>query len=482
MGLTDYLQILRKFWISITAVTLMGLAVGAIASLLATPTYTSSVSVYLTVQSGDSAADLSQGSSYTERQVKSFAQIIEAPVVLQPVVDQLQLGISAGQLAGRVTVQVPANTSILNISVVDTDANRAAATARATGDQLIKTVANLSPKSSSGQATVIATVITPATVPTSWTTPRVAQNLALGLLLGLLVGVGQAVLRRVLDTKVRNAEDIAKVTDVPVVATMAYDPETKKHPLPVITDPYSLHAEEFRRLRTNLQFLGVGPRGGAIAFSSSLNSEGKTTTVLNTAIALAQAGKRVLLIDADLRRPRVAPRLNLESNAGLSTILVGRAHLEDVVQPVHGVDVLAAGRVPPNPSELLGSSAMRDLITEGLNHYDWVLVDTAPVGMVADTAVLASAVGGVLLVVESGRGDVTQLEDSITAVQTAEGRVMGIVLNKLKAEDAGSRRSRYYGEAYGDVAAPEAPTRALDEPQPDATPARAMRSADLAAS
>lgn len=452
MGLTDYLHVLRKFWISITAVTLLGLAGGAAASLMATPTYTSSASVYLTVQSGDSPAELSQGATYTERQVKSFAQIAEAPVVLQPVIDTLGLGISPAALGSRLTVTVPTNTSILTLSVVDTDPQRATATAKAIGEELVRAVSALSPKDATGKASVEANVIAPATVPSSWTTPKVAQNLALGLLVGLLLGVGMALLRTVLDTRVRNADDIARITDVPVVATVAFDGDSKKHPLALITDPNSLRSEEFRRLRTNLQFLTAGPLGGSIAFSSSLAGEGKTTTVLNLAVALSQAGKRVLLIDADLRRPRVAPRLNLEGAVGLTTILSGRADLDDVIQPVHGLDVLTAGQVPPNPSELLGSEAMKALVVQGLERYDYVLLDTAPLDPVADTAVLSSNIGGVIIVASSGSVDAIQLEDSIASVEAVEGRVLGIVLNKLKAADAGTRRSSYhYREAYGDA-------------------------------
>ncbi|MGA4669588.1 polysaccharide biosynthesis tyrosine autokinase [Propionibacteriaceae bacterium Y1923] len=469
MGMSDYLQILRKYWISITALTLLGLAGGALASLLATPTYTSTVSVYLTVQSGDSPSDLSSGATYTERQVKSFAEIIEAPVVLQPVVDTLSLPQTAGQLSDQVSVQVPTNTSILNISVTDTDPDQAAAIAKAVGEQLITAVAELSPKSSTGEANVVATLISPAAVPASWTTPKVAQNLALGLLLGLILGVGQAVLRTVLDTKIRNADDIAQLTEVPVVGTIVWEPSAKDHPLPVITDPQGLRSEEFRRLRTNLQFLGVGPRGNSLAFSSSVAGEGKTTTAVNTAVTLAQAGKRVLLIDADLRKPRVADRFKIEGAVGLSTILAGRAQLDDVVQPVHGIDVLAAGRVPPNPSELLGSETMDALVTTAIERYDWVILDTAPAGLVADTAVLSSVIGGVILVAASGGVDATQLEEALESVESAEGRVVGIVVNKLRPEDAGGRRNNYYRETYGDAPATPQPARvegALEEPRP----------------
>lgn len=443
MELRDYLRILRKFWRSIAAVTLVGIVGAALFSLVATPTYTASTSLFLTVQSGTTAGELAQGSTYTERQVKSFAEIAEAPIVLQPVIAALGLEVTPAQLAENVTVTVPTNTSILEVAVVDTDPVRAARTADGISAGLVRTVADVAPKDEAGRASVEANVIAPATVPTSWTTPKVAQNLLLGLLLGLMLGAGQALLRTVLDTKVRNVEDIARVTALPVVGTVVYDPESETHPIAVVDAPTSLRAEEYRRLRTNLQFLGV-ERGRSIAFTSSVAAEGKTSTIINVAISLAEAGKRVLLVDADLRRPRIADRLNLEGSVGLSTILVGRTELKDVIQPVHGLDVLPSGQVPPNPSELLGSEAMRRLMVESSQHYDYVLLDSAPLGPVADTAVLSSAIGGVIVIAASGAVDAVQLQDSIASVEAADGQVLGLVLNKLLAADAGHHRRYYY--------------------------------------
>lgn len=442
--LRDYLGLLRKYWRRISALTLVGIAVAAVYSLLVTPTYTSTTSVLLTVQSGDSAGELASGSSYTERQVTSFAEVAESYVVLQPVIDQLGLGGTPEDLAERVHVRIPANTAILAIEVQDSDPDRATQTAAAVGQRLVSAVAALSPKDSTGQPSVIANEINPAVAPTTWTTPKTGQNLALGGLAGLFLGFAQVLLQRLLDKKVRNAEDLAALTDIPVVGTVSWAPDASKRPLAVLTAPTSLRSEEYRRLRTNLQFLGVGEGGRAIAFSSSIAGEGKTSTISNVALALASAGKRVLLVDADLRRPRVAEQFSLEGSAGLSTILIGRAAFEDVVQPVHGLDVLAAGQVPPNPSELLGSAGMRALVRQATQAYDYVLLDAAPLVPVADTAVLSTFINGVILLVGSGHVDSNELQEALVAVEAAEGTVLGLVLNKLRSEDAAARRHTYY--------------------------------------
>lgn len=477
MELSDYVRVVRKFSISITAVTLVGLAIGALMSLVATPTYTASTSLFLTVQNGNSASDLAQGSTYTERQVKSFAEVAQAPIVMQPVIDQLGLDATPAKLAARTTVSIPTNTSVLEIAVVDTDPARATATAAALAERLVATVAEVAPKDAEGQASVEATIIRPATPPTGWTTPNVSRDLALGLLVGLMLGVGQALLRTVLDTRVHTADDLARVTDAPLVATIAFDEEGTEHALPVVSAPSSVRAEEYRRLRTNLQFLAVGPQGRSLAISSSLPSEGKTTTTINAALALAAAGKRVLLVDADLRRPRVHKALSLERNVGLTTVLIGNATVDDVIQafPQGNIDVITSGVIPPNPSELLGSEAMRVFLANVNSRYDYVLLDTAPLIAVSDTAVLSSLVGGLVLVASSGGVHASQLAGALADVEAAKGTVVGVVLNKLRAETAGRYGSYYRYESYGETPdlppfAPLADTEAIEPPRRAATP------------
>lgn len=452
--LNDYIRIVRRFWVSIVALTLMGVAAAAALSLLATPTYTASSSLFFTVRSGDTANELAQGSTYTERQVRSYARVAEAPVVLRPVIESLELQTTPAALAERIQIDVPTNTSVLDLSVVDDDPVRAAAIADAVARHLVVAVSDMAPRDADGLEAVRANVISEATIPTAWTTPRVAQNLALGALLGAMLGVGQALLRRTLDTRVRTSEDLAATTAIPIIASITAEPPGSDVGQVVIRAPGSPAAEGYRRLRTNLQFVTVGTRGRSLAISSSVSGEGKSTTAVNVALAVAATGQRVLLIDADLRRPQVARRLNLEGAAGLTTILIGRALLDDVVQPVQdGLDVVAAGPVPPNPSELLGSDAMRGLIDEALAAYDYVFLDTAPLIPVTDTAVLATMVGGILLVIGSGEVHRDQVADAIESVQAADGNVVGLVLNKLQARDEGHRASYYRREGY--AAAPD---------------------------
>lgn len=441
----DYLRILRKHWRSIVAIVLLTVIGAGVFSLMSKPTYTATTSIFLSVKSVTNAGELNSGSSFAENQVQSYARVARTPIVLQSVIDALGLGVTPEQLAGKVTATVPANTATVDIAVVDGDAAEAGRIANAIGDRLVATVKELSPPAANGGETVVATIIRPAATPTSPTTPKPAQNLALGLMLGLLLGAGQAVLRDTLNTVIRSEHDIARVTDRPVIGSIMLDQSLSEGPRSVIADPRSLRAESYRRLRTNLQFLGLEERQRAIVVTSTVPGEGKTTTAINIAVTMAAAGERVLLVDADLRRPRIAEHFGLEGGAGLTTVLIGQATLDDVVQPQGstGLDVLASGPIPPNPSELLGFPEMKKLLDEATRRYDVVILDTPPLLPVTDAAILSHVTSGALIVVGSRIVRRPELDAALASLDRVETRVLGLVLNKVQKTDEDA-----YGYGY----------------------------------
>ena len=210
-------------------------------------------------------------------------------------------------------------------------------------------------------------------------------------------------LRSALDTKVRGESDLRHITDASILGGVAYDADATKKTLLTQVPQQSPRAESFRQIRTNLQFAHVSHNSKTVLVTSSVPGEGKSTTAINMAIAMAQAGQRVAIIDADLRRPMVGEYLGLDRTAGLTTVLVGEATLEDLIQP-WGDDelyVLTSGNIPPNPSELLGSEAMKTMIATLERDFDAVVIDAPPLLPVTDATVLAQRVGGVVLVVGS---------------------------------------------------------------------------------
>jgi succinoglycan biosynthesis transport protein ExoP len=204
-------------------------------------------------------------------------------------------------------------------------------------------------------------------------------------------------------------------------------------------------------LRTNLQFIDIGHRSKSLVISSSIPGEGKSTIAINLAVSLADAGARVILVDADLRRPSIAEYLGIEGGVGLTTVLIGRAEVEDVVQPFGktSLDLLPSGQIPPNPSELLGSVAMADLLERLSGSYDMVLLDSPPLLPVTDSVVLSNLAGGALVVVGVDRIHRPQLQQSLESLETAGAHVFGIVMNKIARREAAT-----YGYGGGYAAYP----------------------------
>lgn len=449
MELTEYLAILRKRWSTVAIVTLAVIAITALVTLMATPLYTASSRMFFAVQGGDTLSDLNQGSTFTQGQITSYAEVAESPLVLDPVIEELDLTVTADELAASsLSTSVVPETPILSIDVTNEDPRLAAQIANTVAEELRTAVGEMSPDRPDGTESVRATVLSTATAPAHPSSPNTARNLALGVVLGLLLGVGVAILREVLDTKVRSERDIRSVTDRAVLGEIVFDASQDDQPVFMTTDPTGTRAEAMRRLRTNLQFVDLAESPNSIVVTSSVPGEGKSTTAMNLALALADAGTRAILVDADLRRPSVAEYLGLEGRVGLTTVLIGRAEVEDVVHPWGNstLDVLPSGQIPPNPSELLGSTAMATLLHQLTSTYDVVLVDSPPLLPVTDAAVLSKLAGGALVVAGADRIHKAQLAESLEALERVDAKILGIVLNKTDRKDRGSY---YQYESYG---------------------------------
>ena len=450
MELREYIRILRRSWILILLALLLGIGAAAGYSLVQTPEYRASAKVFVSTQSAGTVSDLSQGNSFTQQAVKSYADVVSTPVVLEPVIAQLGLDETAESLAPRVSASAAADTVIIEIAAQDQQAETAAVIANAVAKSFSDVVAQLVPEDTGGQPQVKITTLQEARIPASPVSPRVPLNLALGALVGLALGIAVSVLRSTLDTRIRGERDLRLVTDAPVLGGIAFDPKAKDRPLIVQSDPRSPRAESFRSLRTNLQFLDFGGRARSFVITSAVESEGKSTTTANLAIALSDAGARVAVIDADLRRPKLASYLGLEGAVGLTDVLIGRAKLTDVLQPWgnRNMFVLPAGQIPPNPSELLGSRTMVTLLKDLEAEFDTVLIDAPPLLPVTDIAVLSKSAGGAILVVSSGRAHRGQVHAAIESLNSVGAEVLGVVLTMLPTKGPDAYGYGQYGYSY----------------------------------
>jgi capsular exopolysaccharide synthesis family protein len=473
LELKDYLRVLRRSWIMVVACALVGVLCAGAASLLMKPSYKSETKLFVALQSSGSVSELTQGNTFSQARVQSYVKTVTTPTVLQPVIDSLGLDTTPQVLGRSISATSEINTVLISIAVENESPVRAAAIAQAVSRSLIDAVDELERPSSSDSSPVKLSIVTPATAPGAPSSPNVRMNLLVGLLLGLATGIGVAVLRSILDTRVRGEADLRRVTDTAILGGVSFDPNAVKEPLLTQIPLQSPRAESFRQLRTNLQFAHVSHDSKTVLVTSSVPGEGKSTTATNLAIALAQAGQYVALVDADLRRPMIDQYLGLDRNAGLTTALIGEADVDELLQP-WGDDqlyVLTAGQIPPNPSELLGSDKMKQLIVRLESVFDAVIIDAPPLLPVTDAAVLAQQVGGVVLVVGTQKVRTTDVEKSLAALAMVNAGLLGVVLNRLPVKGPDAYSYRYYSyQSSGQIpaAARTNEHNPIDENRPEA--------------
>lgn len=446
LDLRDYLRILRRNWILIVAATLTGLLIAGAASVLTRPTYTAETQLFVAIQGSGSVQELQQGNTFSEARVQSYVKTVDSPIVLQPAIDSLGLETTPEELSKRVKASTELNTVLISISVSDSSPVQSAALAQAVAESLVKAVDGLEKPKTGGTSPVSLSVIKPASAPTSQSSPNTRMNLVLGLLVGLIIGLGVAFIRSQLDNRIRGEADLRRITDAPLLGGIAFDQDATRKPLITQAPLQSPRAESFRQLRTNLQFANISGQAKTVLVTSSLPGEGKSTTATNLAIALAQAGQTVCLIDADLRRPMVNEYLGLDRTAGLTTALVTNTDINELLQPWGDDDlyVLTSGQIPPNPSELLGSEEMHRLIIRLEQSFDTIVVDAPPLLPVTDAAVLSQHIGGVVLVVGSQKLKQQELEKSFGALSMVGAKVLGVVLNKLPVKGPDAYAYSYY--------------------------------------
>lgn len=447
MELNGILRVLRKRWTSVLVTLAVAVLLAVVVTALMPARYTATAKMFFSARSGQSITELNEGTTFAASQMSSLADIATSPLVLEPVIADLGLDTTPPELAESLSITVPEGTAILQIAATAPTAEGAADLVNAVAGELSDAADGLFPAAEDGAEAVHATIHTPGAVPTEPSVPNLAVNLVLGVVLGLLVGVGVAALREARDTRVRGERDLADVTDATLLARLGRADDGEA-PVFMQTDPNGQRAEAVRGLRTNLHFLTATGSTRTIVVTSATAGEGKTTTAVNLAVALADTGSSVLLVDADMRRPAVAKTLGLEGRAGLSTLLIGQAGLEDLAQRWgdRPLDVLPAGQVPPNPSELLSSLPMADLLAEAAGRYDVVIVDSPPVLAVTDATVLSTLAGGTLMVVATGRHRKTELREALDRLDHVGARVLGLVLNRAEVGKEDTRRYEEYVE------------------------------------
>ena len=451
MNLRELGQAIRAHWVLALAALLLGVAVAGVATWQTTPLYASSTRLFVSTPGSQDAATAYQGNLFSQERVTSYAELLEGEQLAARVVDSLNLDISPEAVAGKITAIVVPSTVILQATVTDPSPERAQMIADAVGAEFAEFVTLLETPPGQELPTVKVTVVQNPRLPTSQVSPSVTRNVGLGAILGLLAGIGFAVLREQLDNTVKRSEDVEEIAGSAVIGGVLFDSDFAKKPIVRQLRGQSRSTEAFRQIRTNLQFLNIDNPPRVLVISSSVPGEGKTTTAIALATVLAQSGQRVALVEGDLRRPRVTKYLDIVSGTGLTNVLAGAASLEYVMQPLGDgkLTVLGSGPTPPNPSEMLGSAHMRQLITELRESNDYVVIDSSPLLPVTDGAVLGALSDGVVLVTRHGVTKKEQLRQSAQMLRSVDAKLLGVVLNMVPPKSA---TAYGYGYGYGYVA------------------------------
>ena len=451
MELIQYWRLIVQNRIVIVCTTLLGLflAIGFTATI--TPLYQSEAEIFVsTPASSLDITDLATGSSFSQQRVKSYAQIINSPITLEPVVNRLNLNITAEQLSGQVSASAPLDTVLITLIVTDTNPQLAAKIANAVAEQFGITVSELELHGIGIDSPVKVSLVKDAAPNGNPISPNKKINYLIGLIMGFAIGVGIAYLRRVADNTVKNEDDLQ---GLPLLAAIGFDIDADEKPLVTQIGRYAARTEAFRTLRTNIQFLMPDKHPQVIVLTSAFPSEGKTTSSINLALSLTHTGSSVVLIEADLRRPKVAQYLEFSDMAkGLSELIssaeeISLRRIKGATRKFEGseLDVIPAGKIPQNPAELLSSKKF-DLLIELLRKkYEYVIIDCPPILPVTDAAIVSTRADGALIVVHAGvtkRPHFYGTRDALKAVGT---EILGVIINKIPNNAVGYE----YGYRYG---------------------------------
>jgi capsular exopolysaccharide synthesis family protein len=448
LNIHDFVRLLRTRW-AIICVTVVVAMAGAVAySLITTPLYEASTRLYVSTTSDASATEIYSGTLSSQQRVLSYTQLVTGETLAQRTVDRLHLDMSAKALKKNVTAKSPVDTVLIDVSVVDPSPIKARDIADGLSDEFVELVKELETSPEGGPPDVRVVVEQHASLPNAPVSPKKTRNLGLGLALGVLLGIGLALLRDRLDNTVKNQQIAEEITGAGLVANIPTNKERRKNPVILFENDFSPIAEAFRTFRTNLQFLDVDNPPRVLVVSGSLPDEGKTTTAMNLALALAEAEHNVVLVDGDMRRPKLHQYLDLIGSVGFSTVLSGRASLEEVLQKTRyrGLTVLTSGAIPPNPSELLGSMAAAKVLNELRTRFDFVVIDSSPLLAVTDAAILAADADGVLVVARFGETKREQLAHAVGNLKNVGARILGAVFTMSPTRGEATYNYKYYGE------------------------------------
>ena len=424
--LLQFIRIIGKRKAIIILGTLVCLLSAIAGTSYITPQYEASAQILVSqgqaVPNNQSLGDSYQAILMSERLTKTFSQMLGNRILAEKVIETLELPLLPEDLKKKISAKPIRDTQLIQLSVTDSNPILAKQLADTFASEFIKMTKEVIPST----ALINVQIVEPAAVPLEPVKPKPLLNSVLALVVGVMASTGFVFLLEALDVTVKETEEIEQIMELPALARIP----SAENPL-LLSNESSIIPEVYRSLRTNLQYLNFDQSIKALVVSSPSMEEGKTTVSSNLAIVHAQAGYSVLLIDCDLRRPRLSEVFNRSSGNGLSNVLVGAAEPRQVVQrtDIEGLYIIASGPIPPNPADLLSSGRIDKLLATIGKNFDLIIMDCPPVLGIADTSILAAKTNAVLLVSSYGRTKKNEMVSAKDALGKVGARMIGFVIN-----------------------------------------------------
>ncbi len=426
-------------WLQIVLAGFIGAAAGFAIASAQSATYQAKMSFFVSAASDTDAAANAQAGSIAQQLVKSYPNLVNSGQVTSAVSSRVpDLKLSATDLQNDVSAAVPLDTAVLNVTVTSSTAADAKRVADGYADVLPGFLQRLQ-GANTPSSPIVVTLTQPPTLPDSAASPNKQLDLVLGALVGLAVGLAWVLLRAARDEKVRSVDEAAAAAGVPALVEI---PRGRVGGSTVLVGASAVTAqgEAYRHLRTSVQVKPGDHR--CIVVASARPAEGRTSTAANLAVALATAGRQVILIDGDLRRPSLSDEFGYSRAPGLADVLLGQVRLEDGLRRWRddiALSVLPAGSSTSGASELLSSPALTEVLRSCRERADVVIVDTPPLLAVTDAAVIAAVADSAILVVHQGETDADEVARSAARLREVGANLRGVVVNNPRR---GLRRSK----------------------------------------
>lgn len=470
MTLSDIVRVLRKKWWVIAVISIISIASTAFVTIkLIDPIYRAETTLFVGKENNRLASlDLGEF-SLNQKLVIDYREIILSELVANEVIKKLNINMSTAAFKGKINVTPIKDSRVFKISFESTDPKLSMEAANALASAIIDKAAEIIEVEN-------VKLIDVAKLPKNSIKPDIKQNLAVAMILGLMTGICLIILIELLDNTIKSKSDIERyfslntIGEIPIfesenkkqrnlkgrVKWIQGDKDTVKQKvnqyLITIFAPRAPASEAYRALRTNIGYTCIDTGLKTLLITSTIPLEGKTTTASNIAITFAQAGKKVLLIDADLRKPKLHMYFYLINDFGITDIIAKDMEIEKTIKTIPEIDnlsIICSGAIPPNPTELLESNKMTRLIERVKEEYDMVIIDTPPVAHLTDAAILGKITDGVILVTAFGETKINMALHAKFALDNVHAKILGVVLTKIKIESGSEYYFKYnYNKSY----------------------------------